>query len=246
MQPTQSTETVLLMFSIIIPAHNEERYIADTLEHLSRLNYPKNRYEVIVIENGSTDHTYEKARAFENENTHAWSIPGKGVSAARNFALTKLNPKSDWVVSLDADTLLKSDFLLHLNDFLAAHSVRHFVVGTTEITPLSNGWIAKFWFFVYNLGHQLTKTSMSIQLFKTSLFSYVHLRFPEHLEMGEDLELIAKALKIGKFFYFPTKDVLTSVRRFEQEGWIKVFMHWNFVALLPGRIQKHFTYKVVR
>ena len=55
-----------LFFSIIIPSHNEEKYITQTLEHIKALDYPKDKLEVFVIENGSSDNTYFVAKNFEN------------------------------------------------------------------------------------------------------------------------------------------------------------------------------------
>jgi len=41
-----------LFFSIVIPAHNEAGYIDHTLRSLKTIAYPKDRYEVIIVENG--------------------------------------------------------------------------------------------------------------------------------------------------------------------------------------------------
>jgi len=46
-----------LFFSIVIPAYNEEKYIGTTLTALKQLEYPPDRFEVIVVDNGSTDGT---------------------------------------------------------------------------------------------------------------------------------------------------------------------------------------------
>src|SRR5438105_15091119 len=103
---------------------------------------------------------------------------------------------------------------------------------------------AKAWFAFYNLSHKLTKTSFSLQVIDRPLLDHIH--FHEQLEMGEDLKFILEARAHGNFFYFPTKEVFTSIRRFEKEGWLKVFFHWIFVAQLPHKLQRHFDYKVVR
>ncbi len=233
-----------LFFSIIIPAHNEEHYITNTIERLLALDYPMENYEVIAVENGSNDRTYEKAKQLEKLNVKVFTSHIKGVSAAKNTGIAKLSQKTDWVIFLDADTILQKNFLKNLNNFLIINLNRNYAVGTTEIKPLSEKITAKFWFAFYNLGHRLTKTSYSLQIVKYSLLKKVH--FDERLVMGEDLKLIRDASQYGRFFYFLTKDVYTSTRRFEQEGWLKVFFHWIFVSLLPYRIQKYFTYKTIR
>ncbi|MEI7480153.1 MAG: glycosyltransferase, partial [bacterium] len=52
------------MISIIIPAHNEEKYIEETLKNINNLSTDKDQFEVLVIENGSTDRTLEIANLF--------------------------------------------------------------------------------------------------------------------------------------------------------------------------------------
>ena len=74
--------------SIIIPAHNEENRLPSTLEQvfdfLKKQSFPS---EVVVVENGSTDHTYEIAQAFaeQHENLHVIQNDrrGKGLAIHR-------------------------------------------------------------------------------------------------------------------------------------------------------------------
>jgi glycosyltransferase involved in cell wall biosynthesis len=233
-----------LFFSIIIPAHNEEKYIAETLRHIRDLEYPKERYEAIVVENGSTEKTLAVAKEFHGENIHVFSSEIKGVSAAKNLGIGKSAAHSDWTIFLDADTLLKKDFLKDLNAFLGANHFKNHSVGTTRVHPLSRTIASHFWFRFYNIGHRLTKTSYSIQLIKSALLKAI--RFDETLSMGEDLELIKNGLKHGAFLYFKTDDVYTSTRRFEDVGWLKLFFSWNYVALLPKKLKRKHSYKVIR
>ena len=91
--------------SIIIPAYNEEKDIGKTLETCLRLGYPKK--EIIVVNDGSTDKTadiigeYKGVVLVNQEN--------KGRCAARNRGILKA--KGEIVVLLDADVLLKPDFI---------------------------------------------------------------------------------------------------------------------------------------
>lgn len=235
-----------LFFSIIIPAHNEERYIRETLERIVLLEYPSHRYEVIVVENGSSDRTYETAKLFEKGNIAVLNSLKKGVSAAKNIGIEKLNKSGDWTIFLDADTILEKSFLNRLNEFLIKNQLRNYAVGMTEVQPLPKIFKARIWFAFYNLGHRLTKTSYAIQLINTSILLSKPIRFDENLSMGEDLKLIHDARRYGNFFYFSTKDVGTSIRRFEHYGWFSIFFFWMFVALLPAKIQRRFVYKVIR
>ncbi len=233
-----------LFFSIIIPAHNEEKYIEATLRHLTELNYPKDKYTVLTIENGSTDKTFEKARAFAGNNIEVISSPKKGVSAARNLGISMIKAGSDWTVFLDADTVLKSDFLNDLNIFLQNNNSKNYVAGTTSLEPDPFSNRAKLWFAFYDLCHRLFKVSYSIQIVKSSILG--NIKFDEQLSAGEDLKFLKQALKFGKFVFFQTKTVLTSTRRFERVGWWRLFFQWIVVANLPHFLQKKSDYKIIR
>lgn len=233
-----------LFFSIVIPAHNEALYIAHTLKKIDLLEYSKDLYEVMVIENGSKDDTYNIAKKFESENTHIFTSPKKGVSPAKNLGIEKISPKSEWTVFLDADTVLEKYFLNNLNNLLIKDINNIYSVGTTQINPIPFSKKAQRWFRFYDIGHKFTKTSYAIQIIKSSLLDRVH--FNEDLDMGEDLKFLKDAQKFGKFFFLDTNEVYTSTRRFEKFGWWKLFIYWNIPPLLPNFLKKRFVYKVIR
>jgi len=234
-----------LFFSIIIPAHNEEKYIANTLKNISNLDYPFERFEVFIIENGSNDKTYEIAKSFDAINIKTLKSEFKGVSRAKNFGIKQVENTSDWIIFLDADTIIEPSFLSDLNAYLNKNKDKNFTIGTTSIKPLENkGWYAMAWMKFYDVGHKLTKTSFAIQIMKASLKDRV--KFNEELHLAEDLQLIKDCLKYGKFFYLDTDTVFTSVRRFENYGWFGLFLKWNIDALLwRFRNSKH-DYPVIR
>ena len=66
-----------MRLSVIIPAHNEEKYIGKTLAKMP------SEAEVIVVCNGCTDRTFDEAQKFEN--VKVFNIPEKSVSKARNY-----------------------------------------------------------------------------------------------------------------------------------------------------------------
>src|SRR5699024_10628440 len=132
-------------FSIVIPAHNEERYLARTLEHLAKLAYPSQLYEVVVVENGSSDQTFEIAKRFESGNVQVLRSAQPGVSAAKNLGIDRLSPSSDWVVFLDADTVLTPSFLVDLDARLGANS-KPLAVGTARVLPMGGSRRARAWF----------------------------------------------------------------------------------------------------
>jgi len=220
-------------FSFIIPAHNEEKYLKRTLGAICDIHYPKDRFEVFIIENGSTDKTFTIAKTFErsHENIIAMISEPKGVSRAKNLGMSKLSPQSEWTIFLDADTTLLPEFLNDLNVFFHRHERENFAIGTTKVLPLENkSWYAYLWMFVYNVGHRFTKTSLAIQVMKTEMREKA--QFHHDLSLAEDLKFIKDLLPFGKFFYINTDTVLTSTRRFDEVGWLKLFIIWNWDALM--------------
>lgn len=230
-----------LFFSIIVPAHNEEKCIGDTLRHLKELDYPADKVEIIVVENGSQDRTLEIAKRFESANCSVLQS-GKGVSRAKNAGIDRLSRKTDWVVFLDADTVLGIPFLNELNAYLSGK--KRLTVGTVSLRPLPDTARARAWFTVHNVGHMLSKTSYALKIVRRDLFP--PLRFNENLTMGEDIDMIRQAQAHGKFFFMWTTSAFTSTRRFEKLGWWYVLFYWVFVAVLPVNWQKRFRYDEVR
>ncbi|MBO9445912.1 glycosyltransferase [Ruegeria sp. R14_0] len=96
-------------FSIIIPARNMERFIAETLDSVCRQSAPS--FEVICLDDGSTDSTREIIEGFVRRDARfsVRSGPAKGVSAARNLGLSLA--QAPLVLFLDADDLLHPDAL---------------------------------------------------------------------------------------------------------------------------------------
>ena len=242
-----------LSFSIVVPAHNEETCIASTLEHLKDLNYPAQKYEVLVVENGSSDRTLDLAKAFESGNFNVLQS-GKGVSRAKNVGIDNLSLQSDWVIFLDADTILEKEFLSELNAFLQKPNT--FSVGTVSLLPVPSKLKARLWFRFYDFGHIISRTSYSLNIVKRSLFlpampaqagrAGPQLRFDEKLVTTEDLHMIRDAQRYGGFFFLWTNSALTSTRRFEKLGWWHVLFYWAFVAALPLKWRRYFRYDAVR
>jgi uncharacterized protein (TIGR00661 family) len=233
-------------FSFVIPAHNEEQYIETTLERIVRLDYPKDRYEVIVVENGSSDATWQAIKAFEDayDNVYAFSCT-QGVSRARNSGLAKTSPESDWIIFLDADTVLQKGFLFELNRYLGKHVDRNLAVGTTSIRPSDDSSVrARQWFRLYDLWHRLTRTSYSLQVVRTDVAADIH--YDERLNYSEDLVYLKQARQYGRFFFFQTDAVMSSARRFGRYGYVQQTLLWLYQALQPLSVKKRKRYEVVR
>lgn len=96
--------------SIVIPAHNEEKFIVSTIESVLSVKY-SGKKEIIVVDDGSTDGTAQLVAfiAKQKKNVKFFSIPHSGKSAALNYGIRK--SRFDIVAFVDADSTLAKDSL---------------------------------------------------------------------------------------------------------------------------------------
>jgi len=86
-------------FSIIVPLYNKENSIANTLESIFNQTYTD--YEIVIINDGSTDHSEEIVNQYTDKKIQFFSTKNNGVSKARNLGIEKANGKL--IAFLDAD-----------------------------------------------------------------------------------------------------------------------------------------------
>ncbi len=100
-----------LRASILVPAFNEGRVIESSIKSLLQLDYPN--YEIIVIDDGSTDDTLEKARKWEGRRgrvrVRVLTQPNSGKAAALNHGLKVA--RGDVIVCMDSDSKLSRNTL---------------------------------------------------------------------------------------------------------------------------------------
>lgn len=94
------------MISVIIPTYNRAHSLLRALE--SVLTPARSDYEVIIVDDGSTDDTYEVLKPYVSDNVKYFHQENKGVSAARNFGSTKAT--KDYLLFLDSDDEIISSY----------------------------------------------------------------------------------------------------------------------------------------
>lgn len=88
--------------SIIIPAYNEEKGIAETIRSACELDYPKNKLEIIVVDDGSKDKTFAIASRYRSSMVKIFRMEkNSGKGCAMNFGIKK--SRGDFIVTMDAD-----------------------------------------------------------------------------------------------------------------------------------------------
>lgn len=116
-RPTKQDESFLPTVSLVIAAYNEERVLQEKLENSLALDYPKERLEIVVASDGSTDATSAIARSYANQGIILHEVfPRGGKTRALNLVVPKT--RGEILVLSDANTMYRPDALRKL--------VRHF------------------------------------------------------------------------------------------------------------------------
>ena len=102
-----------IRFDVLVPAHDEAAGIASTVASLLALDYPRERYRVIVVADNCTDDTATRARAAGALvlERHDDALRGKGYALAHAYAVCLSEGVADAVVVVDADTVVSSNLL---------------------------------------------------------------------------------------------------------------------------------------
>jgi glycosyltransferase involved in cell wall biosynthesis len=124
------------LVSILIPAFNAQEWIAQTITSATRQTWP--RKELIVVDDGSRDHTFSIARRFASGEISVVTQDNQGACAARNRALAL--SQGDYIQWLDADDWLASDKIARQMEVVDR--------GLSRRTLLSAAWGQ----FMYRLG----------------------------------------------------------------------------------------------
>lgn len=205
------------LVSVVIPAFNEEKFISKTLQSLLKQNF-KN-FEVIVVDNNSTDKTAELAKSF---GAIVLFEPCKGISNARQKGF--LSAKGTIIASTDADTILPPNWLSHIiqrfekdKNLIGIGGIFKYYSGSIIVRLVVD-------YFLYPL-LLLDKICSGGWIFMGSNFSVKKQAFLDiggfntELVLNEDVELSYRLRKIGKIKLDPNLCVKTSGRRY-QHGFI--------------------------
>lgn len=103
-------------FTVIIPTHNREKLLLECINSLTNQNYPNKKYEIIIVNDGSTDNTDTKVKELKKKhpNIRYFRIKHSGCSAARNLGLR--NVKGKFIAFTDDDCVVERDWLKKIEE----------------------------------------------------------------------------------------------------------------------------------
>jgi glycosyltransferase involved in cell wall biosynthesis len=231
---SQPALSATVSVSIIIPALNEEKMIGRCLDSLAQLVFERERFEVILVDNGSCDRTIAIAESFKDRlSLRILQQTGVRISGLRNLGGRAAH--GDILAFLDADCLPASDWLERI--FALAPSDGIGVLGAHYLLPQKSTWVGRTW-HVYQEAPKSGEVS-HIPAGDLIIRREDFLRlggFDESIQTNEDYELCERARAAGmKVCAFPEIGVVhlgtaQSLRVFfRKQAWhgthvIKVFL----------------------
>jgi len=104
----------MIHFSVIIPTYNREKLLSEILDFVINQTYSK--FEIIIIDDGSTDNTYEnlKSKIHLHNYINYYRQENRGVSSARNLGAKK--SIGNYLIFLDSDDILIKDALMNFKN----------------------------------------------------------------------------------------------------------------------------------
>lgn len=212
--------------SVVVPAFNEEHYLADALESLQRqVGAPP--YEVIVVDNNSSDATAAVARRYGVTVLHE---PRPGVCAARQRGTAA--SRGDIVVSTDADTVHPPDWLFRIDaGFLRSPEV---VLVAGPCRYLEPSWWAdlypKLLFGLVAAVHSRTGRLLYVTATNTAILRTAFPGYdPALTQGGDELAVLRSMRHRGRTVWEPDNGVATSPRRLDRG------LAYSIVVSLIGR-----------
>lgn len=225
-------------FSVIIPAHNEEKYITKCLDSIVAASSSfRNQVEIIVVLNRCTDRTEEIAKAYGcvtvlNEDKNLSKIRNAGAKVAQGEIL----------VTIDADSQMTENTLVDIEKYLS--SGKYIGGGANgKFERVSFGIIMSAIFLTIPLLFKYGLISVGIFWCYKKDFEAIN-GFNEEMLMTEDADFAKRLKKLGKEqgkAYGTLKNaMITSCRKFDQHGdWILVKRPKLVLAYLKGRDRKY-------
>ena len=224
-------------FSIIVPFRNEEKDFLNLLNSISKLNYPKNLFEILVINDDSDDNSVAVFSKWQLENHEISSrllqnirISNSPKKDAIQTAIFEI--KKDWIITTDADCVVNKNWLSAYDNYIQNNNIEMIC----SLVSISNkkGFLNYFQFIDLLSLQGTTIGSFGIKkpfMCNGANFAYTKKLFSElngfdgneKIASGDDVFLLQKAIKYypEKVKYLKNQDSIVYTK--SQESWSNLF-----------------------
>lgn len=182
------------LVSILLPSWNAERTIENSINTLLALEWPRDKLEIIVIDDGSTDSTYNIAKGYESRNVRVLQKENGGKGSAMNYGIR--HARGRFIGALDPDSYVDRGALKKIMRYFEASEETTAVTAALKVHSPAN-WLQRIQHIEYLIGVYLRKifsmlgsinvTPGPFTIFRKSFFSKYGM-FDEH-NITEDQEI---------------------------------------------------------
>ena len=212
------------MLSLIVCTYNRDKYLYGALQCIAENGFPTEAYEIVLVNNMSTDNTEAECKRFENDYPNVdfryFVETNQGLSFARNRGIKE--SQGETLVFLDDDSYIQEGYLNNLQKHLEAHSDADAFGG--KILPVFESgeapkWLSKWnysWVSAIDMGDKVCPfkgkafpigANMGIRrsmISEIGLFNTQLGRSKKNLMGGEEKDLFERIRNHGgSIYYFP-------------------------------------------
>ena len=206
-----------------IPVYNSAEYIGDLLNCFKSTDLFN--YEVIIVDDGSSDNSYSVCKGFKNSNFRVFKKENGGVSSARNFIIEHAH--GEFLTFVDADDLI--DFKKYVEIFeKIKHSDCEYWIGIRNKKKYFNKQITQISYLVEN---ELINSPVD-KFYKLNIINTNNVRFDNRFSLGEDLLFNMLYLKSVYSFNPYFSDNMYIIRRINNNSLTKKIRKDKFEELM--------------
>ncbi|WP_421875625.1 glycosyltransferase family 2 protein [Marinoscillum sp.] len=205
------------LVSIIMPVYNAERYLSTSIKSVITQTYTN--WELVIVNDGSTDNSREIIESFSDNRIVYMEQENRGVSSARNLALTKI--KGQYFCFLDADDLFTSVSLESRIKVFNESPDIDFVDGAVqyvneELNFLGRKYIPDFKGYPFERLLRMNSECMFGNTWMIKKDAEINYSFQEDMTHAEDLFFYLTISKSKKYSF--TKEVILNYRQHEKSA----------------------------
>ena len=223
--------------SILLPVYNDEKYIEKAIR--SVLNNTYNSYELVVINDGSTDSSVSIIESFKDNRIKIYNKSNTGLIDSLNYGLKKCN--NDIIMRMDSDDEIKSNKIkVQLNAFLESNSIlmgtgAYIIDDESKVTRRINVPVEHK--KIINSQNNLTTAIIhpSIMFYKEAIIKSGG--YDEQFEVAEDYELFYRIARIGQISNINLP--LTLLRKHDQNVSVKKSSKQILNTLVARKVYKN-------
>lgn len=235
-----------ITISVIIAARNEENYIQNCIESIINNNFPVENFEIVIVDDHSTDKTFEIISQSIHKNVRVFSLPENlhGKKAAITFGVSV--SRFPYILCTDADSVVSKEWLyLHSSKFKQDDTLLNtaVVLPETDDTILSHFQFLDFVATMAITANGIFRNTYflangaNISFKKAAFYAVKGYEGNEHLASGDDVFLINKIATsaIGKIGFIKSSDgVVTTKSESSWSSLIQQRKRWATKSLKMG------------